>query len=713
MRRLSGEKTGSKAGLLKNSAVLILLFSSVLTYSQIPINGFCSQINYSIPKGYDAVISSDLNSDGNDELIFYSALSKRVGVYSGLPGDNGSIKEFRIDLEISQLRQLKEKSANSRLFAAIDRKHRKIVFIDISPDGINKRNKEIEFDSYPESIFTGDINLDGREEILVYGSGFDGLSILSRSDEGVGEKKIITGTSFSEAIFIDFNNDGYLDIAAFNILENALQFFTNNTKGIFRFNRSIQYSDKIILLKTRDLNNDELSDLIYSIGRNIEILFGDFQHTYKTKKTIKLDERPIAIIFGDFNNDKLLDISYSLLSGTLNILYTKEDFDFYESITYLKMAQAGSIAKFKSYSYDNIVSFLKPDEICVLTTAKDLNRDFKVVPAIHASTIKKFDFGNDSFPDFCFVDKYDKFLKLYTLNKAGVPVSFYYFPLAEDHEEIVVDDFYKQIKTFYCYSQGTPLLEVFKYNFKTNKLNRKQLYAPGEILNLNIQRVDSLLVNVFIVYNKQSKLHLGKFENRDQSITFKEYPFIDRNVSLAKIRIQSEPEVFYWKVERDTFFFKKVDIEPGPNLYSSYYRMPASEKLNIKLYGANLYFNSYPSIISMAQSESEKHLFLITGSALSFSSKFFNDVNITSSEFGRGKFGEINSKGIINFSVNTPGDDYINTLIFSEKDNGYLLSRTISASNVSDYFFLPIDQKNYYLVYSNQEGDLLITSAKK
>jgi len=713
MRRLSGEKTGLKAGLLKNSAVLILLFSSALTYSQIPINGFCSQINYSIPKGYEAVISSDLNSDGNDELIFYSALSKRVGVYSGLPGDNNSFKEFKVDVEISQLRQLKEKSATSRLFAAIDRKHRKIVFIDISSDGINKRNKEIEFNSYPESIFTGDIDLNGREEILVYGSGFDGLSVLSRANEGVGERKIIIGTSFSEAIFIDFNNDGYVDIAAFNILENSLQFFTNNTKGIFRFNRSIQYSQKISLLKTRDLNNDGLADLIYSIGNNIEILFGDFQYTYKIKKTIKLDERPAAIIFGDFNNDKLLDISYSLPRGTLDVLYAKTDNDFFESITYLRISHAGSIARFKTYSRENILCFLESSEIGIISSVNDLSKDLKIVPAINAGAVKKFDYGNDSFPEFSFVDTYDKFLKLFILNKTGIPQFFYYIPLAEDYKEIVVDDFYKQIKTFYCYSEGTPLLEVFKYNFKTNKLNRKQLYAPGEILDLNLQRVDSLLVNVFIVYNKQSKMHLGKFENRDQSITFKEYPFLDRNVSLAKIRIQNELEVFYWNSVRDTFYFKMVDIEPGPNLYKSYYRIPKSEKLDVKLYGANLYFNNYPSIISLLQNESEKQLFLITGKTLNISSNIFNDENIANKEFGRGVFSGMIMKGIINFSVNTLDDDYINALIFSEKDNGYLLSRIIPAIKVSDYFFLPIDQKNYYLVYSNQKGELLITSAKK
>ncbi len=712
MRHSSGEKTDLKADLLKNSFILFLFFSS-LSFSQIPINGFCSQKNYPLPKDYQGIISADLNSNGDDELIFYSASTKRIGIYSGIPGDSVLLKEFQINSEISQMRHLIDKSGNSNLFAAVERKRRKVLLMDISVDSIEIWKNQIEFDSYPENIFTADIDLDGKEEILVSGSGFDGLSIVSKANDGIGERKIITGTSFSEAIFIDYTDDGYPDVIAFNILENSLQFFTNNTKGIFRLSRSVQYSEKISLLQTKDLNNDAIAEIIYAVGNYIEILFGDFQATFKNKKTVKLEDKPTGIVFGDFNTDKFLDLSYSLAKGTLSILFAKKNSDFYESVTYLKSASSGPIAKFKSGDRDNIACFLETGEVSIVTAVKEIGKDLKLVPAIQAGALMKFDYGNDIIPDISFVDEYDNYLKLFLLDKSGIPSSLYYFPVAENHKEIVVDDFYKQLKTFYCYIEGTPLLEVFKYNFKTNKLNRKQLYAPGEILDLNLQRVDSSLVNIFLVYNKQSKLHLGKFENRELSITFKEFPFIDRNVNSAKIRIKDEPEVFYWKSERDTLYFKMVDIEPGPNIYKTYFEIPNSDKLVINLYGANLYYNDYPTVVSFAQNEYKKYILLVTGNKFSLASKIFNDQVSNSSEFGRGFFGEIAMKGIINFSVNTADDDYINTLIYSGQGRNYLLSRTVNADNVADYFFIKPDQKNYYLVYSNKEGELLITSLKK
>ena len=115
MKRLSGEKTDSEIGQLKNSFILLLLLFSSLSYSQIPINGFCFQKNYSLPKDYKEIISADLNSDGNDELIFYTGASKRLGIYTGIPGEQNELKEFQLSFDISQLRPLKNKSEEDKL----------------------------------------------------------------------------------------------------------------------------------------------------------------------------------------------------------------------------------------------------------------------------------------------------------------------------------------------------------------------------------------------------------------------------------------------------------------------------------------------------------------------------------------------------------------------------------------------------------------------
>jgi hypothetical protein len=714
-KHLSGEKTGLKAGHWKNSFILFFLLFSELSYSQIPINGFCALETHLLPKGYQGIISADINFDGDEELILYSATLKRIGIFSPAPVKENELVEFQLNSEISQLRQLKDKGNGTNLFVSAQRRLRKVSILYISPDSLSEKKGEITFDSYPENVYTGDIDLNGTEEILVSGSGFDGLSVLFRSEESMGEKKIISGTSFSEAIFIDLNDDGYPDVLAFNILENSLQYFYNNTNGDFRLERSTNYPIKINLLRAMDFDKDGFQDIIYSAGSSTEILFGDFQSAYEKKATIQLNTKPDGIQFGNYNGDKFVDIAYINSSqGMLNVNFGKADADFHESITYLQKPFFSSFTKFNYHNSENIACFSESGELMVISSIKEFDRDMRVIPAIEPGAVKKFDYGNDGTPDISFVDEYDNSLKVFLNNEKGIPSVYYSFPLEEDHKEILVDEFFKRRKTFYCYTKGTPFIEVFRYNFSTDKFNRKQLYAPGEILDITLQHVDSSLVNVFMVYNKESKLYLGKFENRDLSVTFREYPFIDRNVSFAEIFIKENPEIYYWKSEGDSFHFKKVEVKSPPNIYKTFYQVQKSDSLIINLYGADSYSNEYPSVVSLVQNQNEKSSLVISGDELNNSIKLFNSTHQGNRKFLRGFFGETSVKGIINFTVNTADDGYINKLVYSERGKAHTLNRMLAAENVSDYFLAKLDQKKYYLVYSNKkEGCLSITSVKK
>ena len=714
MRHLSGEKTGSKLGLLINSCILFFLFFSSLSFSQIPINGFCSLKSSTLPKGFQNFIAVDVDEDGYDELICYSSALKKIGIFTPSTTDENELKEFQINSELSQVRQLNGNADSTKLFVALKRKLRKISLLSISLNAIDENAGEITFDSFPEKIYTADIDLNGTDEILVCGSGFNGLSVLYRSGRDFGEKKIITETSFSDAIFIDFNSDGYLDVLAFNILENSLQFFFNNTSGDFRLRRSIQYPEKIDLLKTVDMDQDGFQDIVYSVNNRIEILFGDFQSSYEKKNTIRLNEKPIQIQFGDFNKDNIIDMTYLVYQEKLCILFGKDGDSFYEEITYL---QSSSISFFTKLFYENsesLACLFESGDLKIITTLSEYDNDPKIVPSIQAGAVKKFDYLKNDVPDISFIDEYDNSLKLFLNDDKGIPSAFYSFPLVDNHKEILVDEFFKRRKIFYCYTKGTPLLEVIRYNFYTNVINRKQLYAPGEILDVALQRIDSTIVNVFLLYNKDSKLYLGKFENRDLSVTFREYPFIDRNVSLAGLFINDHPEIYYWKSEEASTQFKLAEVVSGPNIYKTFLEVPKSDSLSISLYSADIYYNDYPSLISLIQSKTNNYLLVLSGNKIITNTTLFNSPIKYIKKFARGYFGGTSIKGIISFTVKAMDDAYIYKLVFNEKEKAFTLRKMLDANDVSDYFFGRLDQKNYYLVYSNKkEGCLSILSLKK
>jgi hypothetical protein len=467
------------------------------------------------------------------------------------------------------------------------------------------------------------------------------------------------------------------------------------------------------LLQSIDLNKNGIQDIIYAVGNRIEILLGDAQGSYKNKYSIKMDDSPSVIQFADFNGDKLFDIAVSLSNDMLYILFGKNGAEFHEKIPYLKNSSLAAFTSSKFKAKDNIACIFDTGKLVIIGSEKELGREMKLTLGIQAGVVKQFDYLNDGIPDIGFIDEYDNSLKILLNNKLGIPTLLYNLPLADVHQEVVVDEFFSFRKIFYCFTKGTPLLEVFRYNFDTNSLNRKQLYAPGEILDVAFQRIDSTFVNIFLVYNKQSKLYLGKFENRDLSVTFREYPFIDRNVSSAQLFIEDEPVIYYWRSEDDTLQFKSVHIKSGPNEYRTLHELFKSKETGVILFGADNYQNEYPLVVSIVQNENEEKLFVVVGDKISVSNQQFTSADDNKAYFGRGFFGEISIKGITNFTVNRTDDNYIYKLIYREEERNFSLNQMFAAESVSDYFFARLDKKNYYLVYSNKDGELSITSIKK
>lgn len=712
MRHLPGEKTGLRTGLQINSCIFIFLFFSVTSFCQIPINGFCSLKSYQIPKGFQNIISADINFDSNEELIFYSPSAKIIGVFSLEAEDDYEIYEIQVLPEVSQLKQLKFKTSNERHLVAVERKNRKVSLLTAKSDSLFEKINEISFDSYPEKISLGDVDLNGVEEILVTGSGFDGISILYLSESSFGEKKISSGASFSEAVFIDLDADGYPDILAFNILENSLEFYFNNTNGDYTLKRSLQYSDKINLLQTVDIDQDGFEDIVYSVANRVEFLFGDFQSAYEKSLTIKLNDAPIKIQFGDFNGDGLTDLVNLTSQKVLNIHFGKEA-GFFEKINYLSDASITTFAKFNSKKSDEIAVLFESGFVKTISKLKSYNGEITLVPAIQTGALKRFDFAKDEIPDISLIDVYDNSLKLLISDEKGIPTEYFSFELADNHEEILVDEFFKRRKIFYCYTEHSPLIEVFRYNFFTNKLYKKQLYAPGGILDVSLQRIDSTLVNVYLVYTKNSKMYLGKFENRDLSVTFREYPFVDRNVTHAELFIEENPVIYYWKSEDDSLYFNKAEIKTGPNDYKNYFKISEADQPMVNLYGADYFNTNYPSVVGLVQIGNEFYS-LVLDDNLSVSSEIIDSGNKEVRQFSRGYFGATSIKGIINFTVNAKNDDYIYRLVFNDTQDEYKLKNFLSAENVGDYFFAKLDNKNYYLVYSNKkEGHLSVTPVKK
>ncbi|CAF4047001.1 unnamed protein product [Rotaria sp. Silwood2] len=219
-----------------------------------------------------SVVVGDLNSDKQPDIVVANSGNDNVGILFGQ--GNGS-------------------------FDAID-----VYSTDIG--------------SKPQSIAIGDLNGDGRLDIVVASYGTRSVDVLLRYDAGTFGSMVPYSTgenSNTDAITVaDLNNDGILDIVAANKGTGNIGIFLG--KGNATFSNQTTFStgtdSRPFSVATGDFNNDNRLDIAVANywNSNVGILLGHGNGSFSRQMTYSTgtDSNPSSIAIGDLNNDHQLDI---------------------------------------------------------------------------------------------------------------------------------------------------------------------------------------------------------------------------------------------------------------------------------------------------------------------------------------------------------------------------------------------------------------------
>ena len=178
------------------------------------------------------------------------------------------------------------------------------------------------FGTQPRSIAIGDLNGDGKADILTANQGSNTVSVLLNNGNGTFAAKVdyIVGVNPVSVAVGDFNGDGKLDIVTANSgnYQSATQDYDGNTVSVLYGNGNGTFAAKVdytvgvapFSVVVGDLNGDGKADIATSshYGSAVSVLLNNGAGGFAAKVDYAVGLQPRSIAIGDFNGDNKPDL---------------------------------------------------------------------------------------------------------------------------------------------------------------------------------------------------------------------------------------------------------------------------------------------------------------------------------------------------------------------------------------------------------------------
>ncbi len=680
----------SKAELL----ILLLIFSCD-SFSQVPINGFCKYQVFEFDSGYQKFIPLNYNDDSYTDLFFYNpADNHTLSLDANQNGKFGTKHKNILPQKFSDIQYLWDKQNKSYTYAFISRKNSTAGILRLNAEGFPDIESQVKFNTYPENLSTGDINGDSIPELLVSGSTFNGISLIYQ-EQKLREKKIIEKTSYSEAVFADLNNDGYSDIAAFEIFTNKLQFFYNNSQGNFNKVREISFSAPITSLQSADLNLDSYADLIFTNENSIGIFYGNYTSSYEDSVIINTKYKVDKFITGDYNRDGKIDIAYiNKASGTLSLIFAKDERKFFPELIYVKKNTFRDIIPYYSKFINGIALLSNNGKFFLISNLASISEEARIVSGAYPTSISFFDRDNNGITDICFIDGYNKSLNLITRSSSGIPETWFTIPLFESEDAVIVNNKLPKEKSFFCFTRDKKLIEVIKIDFNNNDYHRSSIYTPGKIKDLKFKESTGKL---YAAFTKDKALGVTIVSNDDGHYRDFTIPGIRKNVSDASLSVYNRTEVFYSTDDNPIKIGERILEE---NQKNSEVETDFINGYNMTLFAGNFLNKTNSALFGFLSSNDKNDLLFFLGpDAFVVSGKNGRTSSLRIKDKNQLFFGELRFNGPGRVCYFNPLQRNIKSLELTAGNKKILQNLLMDNINSRSFFIKNMNSRNFHLVY--------------
>lgn len=527
-----------------------LLFLAVQTEAQISINGLCRYGVYETEPGFKTLQTLNYNNDYYTDFAVFSGDNNKILTLAGSERGSQPKKVFSgVPHQIEKMYSITDYNNNVEGYLYISRKSRRAGLINFSKSGKASTGASVKFSSYPSNVSIADVDGDSQKEILVSGESFKGLEILKRNKGRLERKEIIREGIFPQAVFIDLNSDGYADIVAYNLLENKLELYFNNSQGGYSLTRQIQVSEKFHYLYSYDVNSDTYSDILFSSGRNLHFLLGDSVASYKREVKIPIKYEADKFIPGDFNRDGLVDITYiNMGNSVVSTLFQKDELDFSGELAYLEKENLTDVIPYYSRFVEGFAALSSSGKIYTITRESFLTQNTSIKLYGDADVIIPFEYSSSSFADICYLDTTKRSFNIVLRKEDHTPGIFFSTPVNSIYKNIEAETVNKNEVIFYLYTKNERIIEAVAVNFLNYTISREFIQCRGNIRRVNLHRGNANEYPELRVFHDTGTNQFVSVYNRKTRYI----NVLDKEIKPRSLDVQTEGgEVYSWIRGRD------------------------------------------------------------------------------------------------------------------------------------------------------------------
>jgi hypothetical protein len=166
---------------------------------------------------------------------------------------------------------------------------------------------------HPHGVAVGNFNGDGKPDVVVADWGEATVSVLINKGDGSLKPAVAysVGSNPSRVATGDFNGDGKLDLAVANYGSSTVGVLLGNGDGTFQAATDSATGTNAEDLAVGDFNGDGKLDLaVADWGANtVSVLLGNGDGTFQDKTDYAVGTDPHGVVVGDFNGDGKADLA--------------------------------------------------------------------------------------------------------------------------------------------------------------------------------------------------------------------------------------------------------------------------------------------------------------------------------------------------------------------------------------------------------------------